>query len=117
MLVRAFTLDLQIEKKRLRYVCEYMEAKKPSANSEEEVIESGKGIMIKRFILYILEHGSVPAVALALAIAPTNSRSRQRDNLTEPTKPVTKIGFSQPREDSITLVTKNCEPGAKGEEP
>ena len=29
--------------------------------------------MIKRCILYILEHGSVPAVALALAIAPTNS--------------------------------------------
>jgi hypothetical protein len=31
--------------------------------------------MIKRFMLYILEHGAVPAVALALAISPANSRS------------------------------------------
>jgi hypothetical protein len=74
-------------------------------------------MMIKRCILYILEHGSVPAVALALAIAPTNSRSRQRDHLTEPTKPVTKIGLSEPREDSMTLVTKDCELGANEEEP
>jgi len=73
--------------------------------------------MIKRCILYVLEHGSVPAVALALAIAPTNSRSRQRDNLTEPAKPVTEIGLSQPREDWMTLVTKDCEPGTEGEEP
>jgi len=73
--------------------------------------------MIKRCILYILEHGSVPAVALALAIAPTYSRSRQGDNLTEPTKPVAKIVLLQPREDSMALVTKDCEPGAEGEEP
>jgi hypothetical protein len=73
--------------------------------------------MIKRCILYILEHGSVPAVALALAIAPTNSRSRQKDDLTELTKPLTKIGLSQAREDLMTLVLKNCEPGARGEEP
>jgi hypothetical protein len=73
--------------------------------------------MIKRCLLYILEHGSVPAVALALAIAPTNSRSRHGGNLTEPTKPVMKIGLSQPREDSVTLVTKDCEPGTEGEEP
>jgi hypothetical protein len=117
MLVRAFILDLQIARKRLRYVYEYIETKKPSANSEEDLIGSAKGIMIKRCILYILEHGSVPAVALALAIAPTNSRSRQRDNLTEPTKPVTKIVLSGPREDSMTLVTKDCEPGAEEEEP
>jgi hypothetical protein len=73
--------------------------------------------MIKRCILYILEHGSVPAVALALAIAPTNSRSRQRDDLTEPTKPVTNVVLSELREDSMTLVTKDCEPGTEGEEP
>jgi hypothetical protein len=73
--------------------------------------------MIKRCTLYILEHGSVPAVALALAIAPTNSRSWQRDNLTEPTKPVIKIVLSEPRADSKTLVTKDPEPNAKGEEP
>jgi hypothetical protein len=34
--------------------------------------------MIKRCILHILEHGTIPAVALALAIAPTNSRSWQK---------------------------------------
>jgi hypothetical protein len=50
--------------------------------------------MIKRCILHILEHGTVPAVALALAIAPTNSRSWQRRDLTEPPKRVTKILFS-----------------------
>ena len=66
--------------------------------------------MIKHCILYILEHGSVPAVALALAIAPTNSRSRQRDDLTELTKP-------ERREDPMTLVTKDCEPGSEVEEP
>jgi hypothetical protein len=73
--------------------------------------------MIKRCILYILEHGSVPAVALALAIAPTNSRSRQRDDLTEATKPVRKVVISERREDPMTLVTKDCEPGAEVEEP
>jgi hypothetical protein len=62
MLVRAFTIDLQIARKRLRYVCEYIEG-------------------------------------------------------TEPTNSVTKIVLSQPREDSMILVKKNCEPGAEGEEP
>jgi hypothetical protein len=73
--------------------------------------------MIRRCLLYILEHGSVPAVALALAIATTNSRSRQKDDLTELTNPVTKIVLLEPREDSMILVKKNCEPGAEGEEP
>jgi hypothetical protein len=86
-------------------------------NSEEDVIENAKGIMIKRWILYILEHGSVPALALALAIAPTNSKSRQKDELTQPAKPVTKMVLSKPRGDSMTLVTKDCEPGAQEEEP
>ena len=73
--------------------------------------------MIKRCILHILEHGTVPAVALALAIAPTNSRSWQRHDLTEPTKRVTKILFSEPRADTMTVVTKDREPDADGEEP
>ena len=73
--------------------------------------------MIKRCLLYILEHGSVPAVALALAIAPTNSRSRQRNDLTELTEPVTKAVLSDRRENSMTLVTKDCEPGPEVEEP
>ena len=70
--------------------------------------------MIKRCILYILEHGSVPAVALALAIAPTNSRSRQRDDLTELTKPVRKVGLSERREDSMTLVTERLRARRRG---
>jgi hypothetical protein len=67
-------------------------------------------IMIKRGLLQILEHGTVPAVALALAIAPTNSRSWQRHDLTEPTKRVTKILFSAPRAETMTSVTKDREP-------
>jgi hypothetical protein len=114
MLVRASTLNPQTERKRLWSA---HRKQKPSANSEEDLIGSAKEIMIKRCLLYILEHGSVPAVALALAIAPTNSRSRQRDDLTEPTKPVTKIVLSERREDSMTLVTKDCEPGGEVDEP
>jgi hypothetical protein len=72
--------------------------------------------MIKRCILHILEHGTVPAVALALAIAPTNSRSWQRRDLNEPPKRVTKILFSEPRADTISVVRKDREPDAKGEE-
>ena len=66
--------------------------------------------MIKHCILHILEHGTVPAVALALAIAPTNSRSWQRHDFTEPTKRVTKIPFSAPRAETMTSVTKDREP-------
>jgi hypothetical protein len=73
--------------------------------------------MIKRCILHILEHGTVPAVALALAIAPTNNRSWQRRDLTEPPMRVTKILFSEPRADTITVVRKDREPDAEGEEP
>jgi hypothetical protein len=73
--------------------------------------------MIKRCILHILEHGTVPAVALALAIAPTNSRSWQRRDLTEPPMRVTKILFSEPRADTMTVVRKDREPDAEGEEP
>ena len=73
--------------------------------------------MIKRCLLYILEHGSVPAVALALAIAPTNNRSWQKHDLTEPTKRVTKILFSEPRGSAMTVVIKDREADGEGEEP
>ena len=66
--------------------------------------------MIKHCILHIMEHGTVPAVALALAIAPTNSRSWQRHDFTEPTKRVTKILFSAPRAETMTSMTKDREP-------
>jgi hypothetical protein len=73
--------------------------------------------MIKRCILYILEHGTVPTVALALAISPTNSRSWQRHDLSEPLKRVTQILFAEPRANTMTVVTKHREPEAEGEEP
>jgi nitroreductase len=40
------------------------------SHSKEAANESAIYIMIKRWLLHILEHESVPAVALALAIAP-----------------------------------------------
>jgi hypothetical protein len=72
--------------------------------------------MIKRCLLYILEHGSVPAVALALAIAPTNSRSRQQHDVIEPTERVTKMLFSEPRAGTRTEVTIDREADAEREE-
>ena len=72
--------------------------------------------MIKHCILHILEHGTVPAVALALAIAPTNSRSWQRHDLTEPLKRVTKILFAKSRANAMAVVAKDREPEAEGEE-
>jgi len=66
--------------------------------------------MIKRCLLHILEHGTVPAVALAVAIAPTNSRSWQSHDLTEPTKRGAEILFSAPTTDTMTLAAKDHEP-------
>jgi len=110
----SFTLDLQ--RRRLRDVCEVHSKQKPFSNSKEDVTESAKGIMIKRCILYALEHGTVPTVALALAIAPTNSRSWQRHHLNEPLKRVTKILFAEPGANTMTVVTKHRETEAEGEE-
>jgi hypothetical protein len=67
-------------------------------------------IMIKRWLLQILEHGTVPAVALALAIAPTDSRSWQRHDLTLPTKQGTEILFSAPMTDTMTLPAREHGP-------
>ena len=66
--------------------------------------------MIKRFLLQILEHGTVPAVSLALAIAPTNSRSWQRRDPTEPEKRVTEMLFPAPRADTMPLAADDHEP-------
>jgi hypothetical protein len=113
----SFTLDLQTERRRLRNVLEVHRKQKPFSNSKEDITESAKLTMIKRCILHILEHGTVPAVALALAIAPTNSRSWQRRDLTEPPKRVPKILFSEPGADTMTVVKKDREPDAEEEEP
>ena len=74
-------------------LCSYHRKQQPSSNSKETVTESVNSIMIKRWLLHILEHGTVPAVALALAIAPTNSRSWQRHDLPPPIKRGTEILF------------------------
>jgi hypothetical protein len=104
------SLDLQAERRRLRNVFEVHRKQKLSSNSKGGVTESAKWTMIKRCLLHILEHGTVPAVALALAIAPTNSRSWQRHDFTDSTKRVTKILFSAPRAETMTSVTKDHEP-------
>jgi hypothetical protein len=91
-------------------LCSYYRKQQPLSNSKETVTESANSIMIKRWLLHILEHGTVPAVALALAIAPTNSRSWQRHDLTEPTKRGTEILFSAPTTDTMTLAAKDHEP-------
>jgi hypothetical protein len=66
--------------------------------------------MIKGFILQILEHGTVPAVALALAVAQTNRQSWQRDDLTEPAQRVKKVLFSTPTADTMNLGVKDHQP-------
>jgi hypothetical protein len=71
----------------------YYRKRESSANPREAITESAKSIMIKRWLLHILEHGSVPAVALALAIAPTNSRSGRRNDLPQSRERGTEIGL------------------------
>ena len=106
----SFTLDLQAERRRLRNVFEVHRKQKPSSHSKGGVTNVQSETMIKRCILHILEHGTVPAVALALAIAPNNSRSWQRHDFTAPTKRVTKILFLAPRAETMISVTKDREP-------
>jgi hypothetical protein len=87
-------------------LCSYHRKQQPSSNSKETVTESANSIMIKRWLLHILEHGTVPAVALAVAIAPTNSRSWQRHDLPPPIKRETEILFSVPTTDTMTLAAR-----------
>jgi hypothetical protein len=75
---------------------------------ESPPIECNK-IMIKHWLLQILEHGTVPAVALALAVAVTNSGSRPRQDLTDPKKRGTGILFSAPTIDTMTSSAKDHE--------
>jgi len=103
-------VELETARRRLRNVFEVHRKQQPSSHLKEAITERANGIMIKRWLLHILEHGTVPAVALALAIAPTNSRSWQRHDLTEPTKRVTEILFSAPTTDTMTLAARDHEP-------
>ena len=67
-------------------------------------------IMIKSWLHQILEHGTVPALALASAIALTNSVSRQRQQLTDPTKHGTGMVSSTLKIATTTSSAKDYEP-------
>ena len=66
--------------------------------------------IIKRWLLQFLEHGTIPAVVLALAIAPTDSRNWQRPDFTQPTNRGIEILFPAPGTDRMTLASKDYEP-------
>jgi hypothetical protein len=64
-------------------------------------------MMIKHWFLQILEHGTVPAVVLAFAIALTNSEHWQRQDLTNRTKRGIGILFLAPTIGTATWSAKN----------
>jgi hypothetical protein len=66
---------------------------------------------LEAIVTAILEHGTIPAVALALA-APINSRGWQRDGVAEPTNRRGETGtlFSVSSIDTIKLATRDYEP-------
>ena len=66
---------------------------------------------LEAIVIAILEHGTVPAVALALAMAPINNRTWQRHDLTEPTNRGAEILFSVPTTATMTLAMRDYEPG------
>jgi hypothetical protein len=67
---------------------------------------------LEAIVTAILEHGTIPAVALALAIAPINSRGWQRDGVAEPTNRGEETGtlFSASSIDTIKLAARDYEP-------
>src|ERR1700686_5119735 len=67
--------------------------------------------MIRRRLFQLLEHGTVPTMALAIAIAPPDSMSRQTHDPTKPAKLRTDVLFSASTTGTMTLVPRDCEPG------
>jgi hypothetical protein len=65
--------------------------------------------LIKRWLLQFLEHGTVPAVILALAIAPTDSRIWKRHNFTQPTNRGVEILSPAATMDRMALASKDYE--------
>jgi hypothetical protein len=65
--------------------------------------------IIKRWLLQFLEHGTVPTVVLAVAIAPTDSRIWQRHEFTHPTNREIEILFPASTTDRMTLPSKDYE--------
>ncbi len=66
--------------------------------------------MIRRRLLQLLEHGTVPTMALAIAIAPSDSRSWQTHDLTKPAKLRTDVLFSASTTGTMSLAPRDCEP-------
>jgi hypothetical protein len=71
-------------------------------NQKEKILT-----MIRRWLLQVLEHGTVPAIVLALAIAPTNSSSWQRNDLGKPTKLRTDVLFSASTTGAMTMAPRD----------
>ena len=66
--------------------------------------------MIRRRLLQLLEHGTVPTMALAIAIAPPDSTSWQTHDLTKPAKLRADVLFSASTTGTMPLAPRDCEP-------
>jgi hypothetical protein len=82
----------------------------PDSKATGERRTQGMRNGLERWLHPILEHGTVPPVALALAMAPLNSRSLQRHDLTEPTNRGAAMLFSVRTTDTMTLAVRDYEP-------
>jgi hypothetical protein len=101
----SLTAELQSARRKLLDVFEVPDSK-ATGERRTQGMRNGLG----RWLYPILEHGTVPAVALALAMAPINSRSLQRHDLTEPTNRGAEMLFSVRTTDTMTLAVRDHEP-------
>jgi hypothetical protein len=101
----SLTAELQSARRKLLDVFEVPDSK-ATGERRTQGMRNGLG----RWLYPILEHGTVPAVALALAMAPINSRSLQRHDLTEPTNRGAAMLFSVRTTDTMTLAVRDYEP-------
>ena len=97
----SLTAELQSARRKLLDVFEV-----PDSKATGERRTQGMRNGLERWLHPILEHGTVPAVALALAMAPINSRSLQRHDLTEPTNRGAEMLFSVRTTDTMTLAVR-----------
>src|SRR5260221_1161531 len=101
----SLTAELQSARRKLLDVFEV-----PDSMATGERRTQGMRNGLEHWLHPILEHGTVPAVALALAMAPINSRSLQRHDLTEPTNRGAEMLFSVRTTDTMTLAVRDYEP-------
>src|SRR6266436_7678818 len=74
-----------------------------------DLANSRNTTIIKRWLVQFLEHGTIPAVVLALAIAPTDSRIRKRHDFTQSTNRGMEILFPALAKDGMTLASQDYE--------